>query len=76
MRSGRSACHSSIASRCSVRSVGVNDVARGEEAGCRALEIAPGPVWEGGALAGLGQAQYLRGDIAEARSDAPQERWH
>ena len=48
--------------------VGVNDVARGEEAGYRALEIAPGPVWKGGALAGLGQAQYLRGAIAEARS--------
>ena len=47
--------------------VGVNDVARGEEAAYRALEIAPGPMWQGAALAGLGQAQYLRGATTEAR---------
>ena len=47
--------------------VGVNDVARGEEAAYRALEIAPGPMWQGAALAALGQAQYLRGATTEAR---------
>ena len=47
--------------------VGVNDVDRAEEAALRALELAPGPIWEGGALVGLGQAQYLRGNAAEAR---------
>ena len=47
--------------------VGVNDVARGEEAAHRALEIAPGPMWQGAALAALGQAQYLRGATTEAR---------
>ncbi len=47
--------------------VGVNDVARAEEAAYRALDDRPGPMWEGGALAGLGQAQYLRGATAEAR---------
>ena len=35
--------------------VGVNDVARGEEAAHRALEIAPGPMWRGAALAGSGR---------------------
>ncbi len=47
--------------------VGVNDVSRGEQAAHRALEIAPGPMWQGAALAGLGQAQYLRGETTEAR---------
>ncbi len=46
--------------------VGVNDVDRAEEAAHRALKLAPGPTWEGGALVGLGQAQYFRGDTAEA----------
>ncbi|MGB8385734.1 MAG: LuxR C-terminal-related transcriptional regulator, partial [Dermatophilaceae bacterium] len=48
--------------------VGINDVDRAEEAARRALDLAPGPTWEGGALVGLGQAQYLRGDAAEARA--------
>ena len=47
--------------------VGVNDVARGEEAAYRALEIAPGPMWRGAAQAALGQAQYLQGATTEAR---------
>jgi LuxR family maltose regulon positive regulatory protein len=47
--------------------VGVNDVDRAEAAARRAIESAPGPQWEGVALAGLGQALYLRGRYAEAR---------
>ena len=50
--------------------VGVNDVDRAEEAALRALGLAPGPIWEGGALVGLGQAQYLRGAVAGARDPA------
>ena len=46
--------------------VGVNDVDRAEEAAHRALGLAPGPMWEGAALVGLGQVQYLRGAVAEA----------
>ena len=48
--------------------VGVNDVARSEGAAHRAVEIAPGPIWQGAALAGLGQALYLRGATTEART--------
>lgn len=47
--------------------VGVNDVTRAEQHALDALESAPAPVWEGVALAGLGQAQHLRGATAEAR---------
>jgi len=47
--------------------VGVNDVDRAEAAARRAIESAPGPQWLGVALAGLGQAHYLRGRYAEAR---------
>lgn len=48
--------------------VGVNDVSAAEHAAHRALAIAPGPMWQGAALAGLGQAQYLRGETAQARA--------
>ena len=47
--------------------VGVNDVDRSEAAGRRALGAAPAPHWEGVALAGVGQAEYLRGQYAQAR---------
>ena len=47
--------------------VGVNDVASAEAAARRAIDSAPAPRWKGVALAGLGQAQYLRGHYAEAR---------
>ena len=46
--------------------VGINDVTSAERSARRALQFAPGPQWEGVALAGLGQAHYLRGRIAEA----------
>ena len=46
--------------------VGVNDVDRAEAAARRAIVSAPAPHWEGVALAGLGQAQYLRGQYALA----------
>ena len=46
--------------------VGVNDVDQAEAAARRALESAPAPQWEGVALAGLGQAQYLQGHYALA----------
>jgi LuxR family maltose regulon positive regulatory protein len=47
--------------------VGVNDVASAEAAARRAIDSAPGPQWQGVALAGLGQAQYLRGRFVEAQ---------
>jgi LuxR family maltose regulon positive regulatory protein len=47
--------------------VGVNDVSVAEAAGRRALESAPTPAWRGVALAGLGQAQYLRGEYVAAQ---------
>lgn len=47
--------------------VGVNDLARAEQEALEALQSAPAPMWEGVALAGLGQAQHLRGATAEAR---------
>jgi LuxR family maltose regulon positive regulatory protein len=47
--------------------VGVNDVRRAEVAAHRAVESAPAPHWEGVALAGLGQAQYLQGQYGLAR---------
>ena len=47
--------------------VGVNDVDRAEAAARRAFASAPAPHWQGVALAGLGQAQYLRGQYAEAK---------
>ena len=47
--------------------VGVNDVDRAEAAAHRAIESATAPHWEGVALAGLGQAQYLRGEYGRAR---------
>jgi len=47
--------------------VGINDVDRAEAAALRAIESAPAPHWEGVALAGLGQAQYLRGAYSQAR---------
>ncbi len=47
--------------------VGVNDVARAEAAALRAIDSAPAPGWRGVALAGLGQAQYLRGRYVEAQ---------
>jgi len=47
--------------------VGVNDLDRAEAAAHRAIESAPAPHWQGVALAGLGQAQYLRGEYALAR---------
>ncbi len=46
--------------------VGVNDVDGAEAAARRAIESAPAPHWEGVGLAGLGQAQYLRGQYALA----------
>lgn len=45
----------------------VNDVDQAEAAARRAIECAPALQWEGVALAGLGQVQYLRGQYAEAR---------
>jgi LuxR family transcriptional regulator, maltose regulon positive regulatory protein len=47
--------------------VGVNDVARAQAAALRAIDSAPAPGWRGVALAGLGQAQYLRGRLVEAQ---------
>jgi LuxR family maltose regulon positive regulatory protein len=47
--------------------VGVNDVARAEAAAIRAVDSAPAPGWRGVGLAGLGQAQYLRGRYGEAQ---------
>jgi LuxR family maltose regulon positive regulatory protein len=47
---------------------GINDVDRAEAAALRAFEAAPAPHWEGVALAGLGQVQYLRGHYDAARS--------
>jgi LuxR family maltose regulon positive regulatory protein len=47
--------------------VGGNDVGRAETEARRAIESAPGPIWEGVGLAGLGQAQYLRGEYGVAR---------
>jgi len=46
--------------------IGVNDVDRAEAAALRAVTSAPGPPWRGVALAGLGQAQYLRGQYSQA----------
>ena len=48
--------------------VGVNDVDRAEAAARRAIESAPAPHWKGVALAGLGQAQYIRGQYSKAQS--------
>ena len=47
-------------------SVGVNDVSRAEAAAQRAVMTAPTAGWEGIALSGLGQAQYLQGRAGEA----------
>ena len=46
--------------------VGVNEVARAEAAARRAVQTAPSAVWEGFALAGLGQSLYLQGRTDEA----------
>jgi LuxR family maltose regulon positive regulatory protein len=48
--------------------VGVNDATRAAAAARAALAAAPAPQWEGVALAGLGQALYLRGLNAEAQT--------
>ena len=42
------------------------DIGRAEQAARRALAAAPSPVYEGIALAGLGQALYLKGRTREA----------
>lgn len=47
--------------------VGVNNVATAEAAALRAIDSAPAPRWKGVALAGLGQAQYLRGRYITAQ---------
>jgi LuxR family maltose regulon positive regulatory protein len=46
--------------------VSVNDVPAARAAACRAVQSAPAPQWEGVALAGLGQAEYLLGQHDEA----------
>ena len=51
--------------------VGVNDVDRAESAARRAIESAPAPHWEGVALAGLGQAQYLQGRVRPGSGHPP-----
>jgi LuxR family maltose regulon positive regulatory protein len=48
--------------------IGVNDVSRAEAAARRAIRSAPTPAWTGVALAALGQAQYLGGEYAAART--------
>ena len=45
---------------------GAMDIGRAEQAARRALAAAPSPVYEGSALAGLGQALYLKGLTREA----------
>ena len=47
--------------------VSVNDVAVAHAAACRAVDSAPSPQWEGVALAGLGQAEYLLGEHERAQ---------
>jgi LuxR family maltose regulon positive regulatory protein len=46
--------------------VSVNDVPAARAAACRAVQSAPAPQWEGVALAGLGQAEYLLGQHDQA----------
>jgi len=46
--------------------IAVTQVGRAEAAARRALASAPNLTWEGVALAGLGQAQYLQGHLDEA----------
>ena len=46
--------------------VAVTHVGRAEAAARRAVASAPNPTWEGVALAGLGQAQYLQGHLDKA----------
>ena len=46
--------------------VGVNDVGAARAVAQRALASAPAPRWQGVALAGLGQAQYLSGEPEQA----------
>jgi LuxR family maltose regulon positive regulatory protein len=45
---------------------GVNQVSRAHEAAQRAVATAPSSVWEGVALAAVGQAEYLQGHSVEA----------
>ena len=45
---------------------GAMDIGRAEQAARRALAAAPSPVYEGSALAGLGQALYLKGLTRQA----------
>ncbi len=68
LASGVDACGLSLGFRVDFLEsiVAVTQVGRAEAAGRRAVASAPDLTWEGVALAGLGQAQFLQGHLGEA----------